>query len=40
MFSAAAASMTNRQTQMSQSVHEKRTILFANKQYMQKIGKF
>jgi hypothetical protein len=40
MFSAAAAAMTNRQTQMSQGVHEKRTLLFANKQFMQKIGNF
>jgi hypothetical protein len=37
MFSAAAAAMINRQTQMSQGVHEKRTDLFANKQFMQKI---
>jgi hypothetical protein len=40
MFSAAAAAMTNRQTQMSEGVHEKRTILFANKQFMRNICKF
>lgn len=34
MFSAAAAVMITRQTQMSHKVHERRTVLFANKDFM------
>jgi hypothetical protein len=40
MFSAAAAAMTIKQTKMSEEVHEKRTVLFANKDFMRKIGRF
>ena len=40
MFSAAAAAMTIKQTKMSEEVHEKRTVLFANKEFMRKIARF
>ena len=40
MFSAASAAMTIKQTKMSREVHEKRTVLFANKDFMRKVGKF
>jgi hypothetical protein len=40
MFSAASAAMTIKQTKMSEEVHKKRTVLFANKEFMQKEAKF
>jgi hypothetical protein len=40
MFSAASAAMTIKQTKSSEEEHEKRTVLFANKEFMQKVAKF
>ena len=40
MFSAAAAAMTAKQTKMSDEVHEKRTVLFANKDFMRSVANF
>ena len=41
MFSAAAAArMSIKQTKMSDEVHEKRTVLFANKKFMKTITNF
>ena len=40
MFSAAAAAMSIKQTKMSDEVHEKRTVLFANKKFMKTIRNF